>query len=359
MYMEGAGQVCGLSLGREGGVIFLSRVPYGDGDLIRCEVTPVPRSTSSLPAPGSARTLRLIVTLLAGLLASPMSAGGTDPATVCGPMRDLAPSTPALIGSDVAELQERLNELGYGLLAVDGVYGPKTIAAVQSFQRARGLVPDGVVGQATWEALGPEALPAAQGPTQKPEGELMIVVDTNTLKLTLYADGVPYKTYPVAVGRPKESTLSPVGEWRIVQKSRDWGGGFGTRWMGLNVPWGIYGIHGTNKPWSIGTRASAGCIRMFNRDVEELYSWVPLGTPVKIVGVEPDVSFHRTLRPGTTGPDVVFVQFALQERGFDAKGADGRFGPNTAAAVTELQRLYGLPATGEVYDDVYYVLDLK
>ena len=118
-------------------------------------------------------------------------------------------------------------------------------------------------------------MPVATPPLAKPEGEMMIVVDTIQLKLTLYVDGEPYKTYPVAVGRPNQFTLSPVGEWRIVHKSRNWGGGFGTRWMGLNVPWGIYGIHGTNKPWSIGTRASAGCIRMFNRDVEELYAWVP------------------------------------------------------------------------------------
>lgn len=298
----------------------------------------------------------LVVVLAAGGLAA---AAEIDPGDACSPVRDLAPQVPAPSGSDVAELQERLNELGFGPLTVDGVYGPRTIEAVRSFQRARGLLADGVVGPATWEALGPSALPAAQGPTERPEGEMMIVVDTNALTLTLYVDGKPYKTYPVAVGRPRETTLSPVGEWRIVQKARNWGGGFGTRWMGLNVPWGIYGIHGTNKPWSIGTRASAGCIRMFNHDVEELYSWVPVGTRVRIVGVEPDVEFDRTLRAGATGPDVVLVQFALQERGFDAQGADGRYGPNTAAAVAELQRLYGLPATGEVYDDVYYVLGLK
>ena len=188
---------------------------------------------------------------------------------------------------------------------------------------------------------------------------MMIVVDTNQLKLTLYVNGEPYKTYPVAVGRPNQFTLSPVGEWKIIHKSRNWGGGFGTRWMGLNVPWGIYGIHGTNKPWSIGTRASAGCIRMFNHDVEELYEWVPTGTPVKIIGVEPDVSFDRRLRTGLTGRDVVFVQLRLQELGFDAQGADGRYGPNTARAVEELQRLYGLPVDGEVYEDVYYILGLK
>ncbi len=59
------------------------------------------------------------------------------------------------------------------------------------------------------------------------------------------------------------------------------GGGFGSRWMGLNVPWGgKYGIHGTNQPGSIGFNASAGCIRMRNKDVEELYNLVEYNTTV-------------------------------------------------------------------------------
>jgi L,D-transpeptidase ErfK/SrfK len=41
-----------------------------------------------------------------------------------------------------------------------------------------------------------------------------------------------------------------------------------------------YGIHGTNQEWVIGTRASHGCIRMYNRDVLELFPQVPVGTPV-------------------------------------------------------------------------------
>ena len=44
-----------------------------------------------------------------------------------------------------------------------------------------------------------------------------------------------------------------------------------------------YGIHGTNNPDSIGTAASSGCIRMRNSDVEELYSLVQVGTPVRLV----------------------------------------------------------------------------
>lgn len=41
-----------------------------------------------------------------------------------------------------------------------------------------------------------------------------------------------------------------------------------------------YAIHGTNKPESVGGFVSFGCIRMYNRDVEELYNYVQVGTPV-------------------------------------------------------------------------------
>jgi L,D-transpeptidase ErfK/SrfK len=44
-----------------------------------------------------------------------------------------------------------------------------------------------------------------------------------------------------------------------------------------------YLIHGTNQPWSIGKLISAGCIRLYNADVTELYHQVSTGTPVKII----------------------------------------------------------------------------
>ncbi|NLC47295.1 MAG: L,D-transpeptidase, partial [Firmicutes bacterium] len=43
-----------------------------------------------------------------------------------------------------------------------------------------------------------------------------------------------------------------------------------------------YGIHGTDEPSSIGKHASSGCIRLRNRDVEELYDQVQIGTEVEI-----------------------------------------------------------------------------
>jgi lipoprotein-anchoring transpeptidase ErfK/SrfK len=43
-----------------------------------------------------------------------------------------------------------------------------------------------------------------------------------------------------------------------------------------------YRIHGTDAPWTIGTAASSGCIRMFNEDVLDLYPRVPVGARVLV-----------------------------------------------------------------------------
>ena len=56
-------------------------------------------------------------------------------------------------GSAVAEVQTRLKALGYDPGPVDGIFGSGTEAAVKAFQRARGLVADGVVGPLTWGQL--------------------------------------------------------------------------------------------------------------------------------------------------------------------------------------------------------------
>jgi len=44
----------------------------------------------------------------------------------------------------------------------------------------------------------------------------------------------------------------------------------------------MYRIHGTDAPWTIGTAVSKGCIRMYNRDVLDLYPRVPIGTRVTV-----------------------------------------------------------------------------
>lgn len=54
---------------------------------------------------------------------------------------------------DVKALQELLNQLGYDCGSADGIFGVKTEKAVKAFQDDEFLVPDGIVGKNTWDAL--------------------------------------------------------------------------------------------------------------------------------------------------------------------------------------------------------------
>jgi len=126
------------------------------------------------------------------------------------------------------------------------------------------------------------------------EDDIHIVISKSKHVLIVYVNDTPQYWFPVATGK---GALTPEGEFAIANKIMNpWylrsnipGGDrrnpFGTRWLGLTVPntGGYrYGIHGTNRPYSIGRSVSSGCIRMLNRDVEWLYRHVPIGTKVTI-----------------------------------------------------------------------------
>ncbi len=129
-------------------------------------------------------------------------------------------------------------------------------------------------------------------------GSRRIVVSLPDRKIALFQDGRVVKIYPIAVG--KHSTPSPKGSFHIASRvvKPTWyqpgivvpagpANPLGTRWMGLGYKG--YGIHGTNRPRSIGKAASHGCIRMRNQDVEDLFERVEVGDPVELVS-EPDAA---------------------------------------------------------------------
>ena len=107
---------------------------------------------------------------------------------------------------------------------------------------------------------------------------IWIDVSTSTFQLKLFDKNTLIKTYPIAVG--KILTPTPSGFYTIVNKDFNPPAPFGLLWMGLSKP--HYGIHGTNNLASIGKSVSHGCIRMFNQDILELSSRVPIGTVVSI-----------------------------------------------------------------------------
>ena len=62
-----------------------------------------------------------------------------------------------------------------------------------------------------------------------------------------------------------------------------------------------YRIHGTNNPSTIGRATSAGCIRLFDQDIIDLYNRVPLGTHVHVRTPEESAQMIGPLRPGFDG----------------------------------------------------------
>jgi len=119
-----------------------------------------------------------------------------------------------------------------------------------------------------------------------------ILVDKSQNILMLKSNDEVLKTYTVSTGADNST---PSGAHRITDKLIDptWfkAGAvvppespeniLGSRWMGLTAAG--YGIHGTTDESTIGTQITAGCVRMRNKDVEELYSIVPSGTEVVII----------------------------------------------------------------------------
>jgi hypothetical protein len=63
-------------------------------------------------------------------------------------------SSPFMQGEKIEEIQGKLKLQGLGAISQDGIYGPRTFAAVMDFQKAHGLVPDGEVGPETARTLG-------------------------------------------------------------------------------------------------------------------------------------------------------------------------------------------------------------
>lgn len=126
-----------------------------------------------------------------------------------------------------------------------------------------------------------------------------IAVSKQRNDLLLTANNRFFKRYRVGTGK---YGTTPVGTFVIADKIEeppwwrpdgkmvpfgDKENVLGTRWMSFEATGETpkvrgYGIHGTWEPETIGQQASAGCVRMHNHDVEELFTIIPLGTQVII-----------------------------------------------------------------------------
>lgn len=122
-------------------------------------------------------------------------------------------------------------------------------------------------------------------------GTFEVHVNKTVNDLVLKMNGRFFKRYRVGTGT---FGTTPVGKYEIVDRIEQppwWKDGkvipyghpdnlLGTHYLKLDVPG--YGIHGTWEPDSIGFQSSAGCIRLLNNEIEELFMLLPVGVPVWI-----------------------------------------------------------------------------
>ncbi len=168
----------------------------------------------------------------------------------------------------------------------DWTYNPSAFRPEQAWASMRNVVP----------------LPDYPEPSV-PLGPLQIYIYQSSYTLTLMSGSHPVRRYPIGIGKER---LTPEGYFTILQKiSRPQGHDhvYGSR--GMIFANASYAIHGTNRPESIGQAQSLGCIRLYNPDVEELYSFVSPGTDVIISERQVPLRFwpnpSRFLLPA--GPD--------------------------------------------------------
>jgi lipoprotein-anchoring transpeptidase ErfK/SrfK len=124
------------------------------------------------------------------------------------------------------------------------------------------------------------------------KNRIRVIVRRDSRRLDVYRNGKRVAKFPVAVG--KASTPTPNGRFAIAERinTRDPNGFLGpwvlpitgyskvlNEYAGGN---GRVAIHGTSEPQVIGTRASNGCVRMYNGDVRKLAKLVQAGAQVEI-----------------------------------------------------------------------------
>ncbi len=198
---------------------------------------------------------------------------------------------------------DRLSEINTQLL-----YSNRPTDFTERYAVERGDVPLTIGNKFETTAYLIEALNGLEGRSMRigqnimvpKKGGIRIVIDMDENWLYVYqaVDGLFLKRYRIGSTAYRERT--PPGQYKILEDGKmlnpkwyptrggkpiepgDPANPLGTRWMGFDKQYHL-GIHGTNDPDSIGQSVSEGCIRMHNKDVEELFMLARIGTPIEIL----------------------------------------------------------------------------
>lgn len=248
-------------------------------------------------------------------------------------------------GSEVRELQERLQERGFSVPAT-GNFGSQTRNAVIRFQQANRLTPDGIVGRGTRAELFNQVRPTVSQSfntdpfTLPPPDRNLDNVPDNP---TLYAPNLPTlraeNTYSEDIYSEDTYSENIDSDIRLVQEQLARAG---------FSPGRIDGVLGRNTAQalrefqaSVGLSPSGTITSETLRALEDYVAGRP-NPQLSDYSSRNDRS-RRSLQPGDRGSEVEDLQRRLGDQGFNPGRIDGIYGPNTQRAVRRFQqarRLY-------------------
>lgn len=308
---------------------------------------------------------------------------------------------------NVKKVQTRLAELGFFDGPVSGYYMDQTIAAVKMFQEYNGLPVQAEMNEETWNQLfnAADVVDAQATPRPSPEPTPVpyyLVVDVTNQVTTVY--GLDENNEYTSVERQMICSTgvkgwdSDPGDWITDGRRARWcyfslWGGHAQYWTKINENIAFHSVTYSTpdtqalnvKSYNrLGRRASHGCIRLLVSDAKWIYENVRAGTTIHIDEtlpedeeltkslLPPDLNRKtmlpettpeptpepaytsdgappqpfRTMRKGSKGEDVYWLQRKLQELGYYQGTVTGEYWSGTAAAVKAYQKDHGMKADG-------------
>lgn len=310
-------------------------------------------------------------------------------------------------GEEVLMVQTKLTELGYYNGPLSGGFYKQTRAAVKAFQTHNGIQADGVVGKQTWNLLfnSADVVPASATPKPTPAPTPVpyaVTVDVSNQIVNVY--GLDENSRHTNLVRQMicstgtEKFPSDVGDWTLDGRTARWAyfpkwGSHAQYWTRINKSIAFHSviynsvntmdlsIKSYNK---LGERASHGCIRLLVEDAKWVYGNVGKGTvvtiredlpsdpelvaslepppldksimlpsqtpqpttPPKYDGNNPPDGEIRTLKKGSSGEDVYWLQMKLKELGYYQGTVTGTYLEGTAQGVKAYQKDNGIKSDG-------------
>lgn len=242
-------------------------------------------------------------------------------------------------GTDVETIQFWLSELSEFTsipdLAVDGIFGAGTEASVRAFQRLYGLTVDGIVGQATWDAIYREYSSLESDLSPEPGGDAGTYPGT-ALTVGSRGDAVRRAQFWLRIISRSNSSIPTITADGIFGAATERAVRAFQQFYGLTVD-GIIGRNTWNKLYEVYTDIANGLLG-----------------PSELPGVYPG----SPLRVGSTGRSVKEVQYYLfllsaYYPSIPEIKFDGVFGRATEQAVRAYQALANLPVDGVVGPDTW------